>query len=165
MMEEAVGGRISTDLNVNPADLDNFGPWMLVTRKSIRNYSWKDFKKGINGASSSRTRDARNEGNNQIYKGKNEITTHVVMKDKVSQAVLEALGLINDKAVELKQISKEKEFEEDNYDISVNASKLKGRDRRPDIQISKEEVANGGKNNVLRIIQGVRMVVFELARL
>lgn len=88
------------------------------------------------------------------------------MKDKVSQAVLEALGLINGRNEGPEQIPEvEESGEEENIDVQVNVARLRGKGKRLDVQITEKEVVNRSKQGGnLYYGQGSRSGVARVAK-
>lgn len=66
---------------------------------------------------------------------------HFKVRDAVGHAVLQALGIINDDEGDQDSLEENQGWEE--HDVRTDGGKLKGRGRRPNVQISEKEVVNG----------------------
>lgn len=62
-------------------------------------------------------------------------------KDKVSDVVFESLGILKDKELGLDQV--DEEVKRIQNEAQIANVKLKGKGRRPDVQILEKEVVNG----------------------
>lgn len=128
-------------VEVNPEVLEQFGPWMLVTRKA------KKVERKKNTGSANFTKhdpkvQSRVVQSERDSLGKGKRPTGV--KTKVGSAVLCALGSDNEDEEGLDNI--EENFHENIQADPVNSVKPKRKGRRPDVQISENEVVNGGSN-------------------
>lgn len=100
------------NLDANPEVFDQFEPWMLVSRKARRPVHRRDNRGGNFGGGANLVKESK-KGNRNVTKASSTENAPLIMKDQVSQAVLEALGLLKPNEVGLDQIDEDVEFVEE----------------------------------------------------
>lgn len=125
-------------VEVNPEILEQYGPWMLVTKKNRRMDRRRDPRNARGGEKEGESSKEGQKGTTVKDKG----TQPRLATKTEAQAILEALGIVRPEVLRLEQIEEELSSEEGGVMNQLPVARLKGRGKRPDVQISEKEVRN-----------------------
>lgn len=155
--QEDRGGK---SIDVNPKIMEQFGHSILVTRKARRVDNMRDNRNYKDGMNISRNTKEDLQNNRNVV---NKESTPCVMKDKVSQAVLEGLGLLKDKDLCQEQI--EDAEEKISNAAQVTVAKLGGSGRSRMYKFHKKILLIGALERVHPILCKAMLVMLGEQRM